>query len=255
MSFPFVAALSEKAVTVEYASLSTAHIGTMGMTEDASMFRLCKAGATIDNPLEYKVTYHNFQGGVVGTCIEPALAVAIAVGDEHCDFTDATNSRAANYYEGGYVCQPRATGDNTMRIWKSDAEVTATNMYRLYVSAPFTVADAVGNTIMVYPNVYSDVRNADEGPRGQANDRIIGYVNHIVTDAYYFWAKVRGPHWCHIGNGGWPGATDEDRAVCSYPGGTLRMANDSWSTYSNQYLGFMVYADAYGDAMIMLQIE
>jgi len=252
MSFPFVAALSEKAVTVEYSNTGTMRPGQLGMTEDGSMFRLCKAGAAITNPLAFKVTYNNFQGGVTGTAIEGA-ATAIAVGDMDVTVTDATNSRAANYYQDGYVCQPRASGDNIMRIWKSDAEVSDT--YKLYVTAPFTTTQAVSSTIMVYPNVYNDVRNGDAGPLGTGYDRIIGYVNHDVTDAYYFWCKVRGPHWCHIGNGGWPGAASLDRAVCAYPGGTLKFANDAWSTTSDQYLGFLVYADNYGDAMIMLAIE
>lgn len=255
MSFPFVAALDDRAVTLEYASTSNMKIGQLGMTEDGSMFRLCKAGAALTNPLAFKVTYESMQGGFSGTCPEGALTSAIAVGDTYCELTDSTNSRAADYYKDGYVCQPRASGDNIRRIWKSDAEVTATNMYRLHVTAPFTATDAVGNTINVYTNPYKDIRNGDAGPLGTGYDRIVGYVNIDVTSGYFVWCKVRGPHWCHIGNGGWPGAANLDRAVCAYPGGTLKFANDAWSTTSDQYLGFLMHANNYGDAMIMLAIE
>jgi len=257
MSFPFVAALSDKAVTVEYSSTSTMRPGSMGMTEDGSRYRLCKAGeAMTSNILEFKVTRENFQGGLTGTCVEGALTTAIAIGDEYCELTDATNSRAADYYLDGYVCQPRATGDNIRRIWKSDAEVTATNMYRLHVTAPFTATDAVGNTIMVYTCKYKDIRNAGAGGAlGTGYDSIVCYINHAITNAYYFWGLVRGPHWAHIGVGGWPGATARDRAVCAYPGGTLAMANDSWGSYSDQYIGRLMYADNYGDAMIYVELE
>jgi len=225
------------------------------MTEDGSLYRLCKAGSAITNMMEYLVTYHNFQGGVTGTCGEGALAEAIAAGDESCVITDATNSRAADYWKGGYVIQPRLAADNIRNIWKSDAEVS--NTYRLHVTAPFTVADDVGNTVNWYPSPYADVRPATGGsPLGATYDRVIGYVGHAVTSGYYFWAKVRGPHWCHIGNGGWPGAAANDRAVCAYAGGTLAIAYDAWgSDKSLQYLGFLMYADNYGDAMIMLAIE
>ena len=254
MSFPYLAALSDRAVTVEYSSSKTFRPGQMGMTEDGSMFRLCKAGAAITSSLSYNVTYENFQGGVTGTCVEGALTTAIVAGDTYCELTDATNARAKDYYKDGYVCQPRSeSADNIRRILSSDAE--ATNMYRLHVSAPFTIADAVGNTINVYTCKYKDVRDGGSaGPLGTSYDSVIGYNNHAVTSGAYFWGKVRGPHWCWI-FGTWPGAAARDRAVCAYPGGTIIPANDSWATYSDQYIGRLMYADNYGDDMIYLELE
>lgn len=254
MSFPFVAALSDKAVTVEYASTVSMRVGSMGMTEDGSFYRLCKAGEALTNPMCAKVTYENFQGGVTGTCIEGA-ATAIAVGDEDVTITDATNSRAADYYLDGYVCQPRASGDNTMRIWKSDAEVSDT--YKLHVTAPFTAVQAVSSTIMVYTNPYKDLRNGVAGgPLGTAYDAPTAYCNHDVTSGYYFWGKRRGPHWVWLGAlGTWPGAAAGDRVVSVYPSGTVQMLDENVASTSYETVGKLIHANNYGDMFVWLMME
>lgn len=254
MSFPFVAALDDKAPTVEYISTSSMRVGSMGMTEDGSFYRLCKAGEALTNPMCGKVTYENMQGGLTGTCPEGA-ASAIAVGDMDVTLTDATNSRAADYYLDGYVCQPRASGDNTMRIWKSDAESSDT--YKLHVTAPFTAVQAASSTINVYTCPYKDLRNGVAGgPLGTAYDALTAYVNHDVTNAYYFWGKRRGPHWVWLGAlGTWPGAAAGDRVVSAYPSGTVQMLDENVASTSYQTVGYLMHANNYGDMFVWLQLE
>ena len=255
MSFPFVAALSDKAVTVEYSSTSTMRPGSMGMTEDGSFFRLCRAGEDLTNTLCGKVTQENFQGGVTGTCIEGAGSV-IVVGDEYVDITDATNSRAADYYKDGWVVQPKSTpGDNIRRIVSSDAESSDT--YRLHVSAPFTVAQAAGETIMAYTNPFKDIRNGVAGgPLGTAYDALTCYANHNVTSGYYFWGKRRGPHWVWLGAiGTWPGAAAGDRVVSAYPSGTVWMLDENVAGTSYQTVGYLLHANNYGDMFVWLTLE
>jgi len=255
MSFPFVAALSDKSVTVEYASTVAMRIGSIGMTEEGGLYRLCKAGEALTNNLEGKVTYESMEGGVNGTCPEGVLATAIAIGDEYCELTDATNARGADYYLDGWVCQPRALGDCVRRIWKSDAE--ASDVYRLHVTAPFTAVNAVGNTINVYTNPYKDLRNGTAGgPLGTAYDALAAYANHNVTSGYYFWGKRRGPHWVWVGAlGTWPGAAAGDRVVSAYPSGTIQMLDENVASTSYQTVGSLMHANNYGDCFVWLMLE
>jgi hypothetical protein len=251
MSFPNMAALGFRAVCVEYTDTPSLDVGQLGMTPDGSMYRLCKAGAAMTNPMRYKQNYNRFLGGVAttGEAIETSVSTAIAVGDMSVVVADATNSRAADYYKGGYVCQPRASGDNTMYITSSDAESSDT--YRLHVAAPFTVTYDAASGINVYPSPYNNVRDAGTS---DAYEQVACMANIDVTSGYYFWGKVRGPHWCWIYNT-WPGAALRDREVVFMPGGTIMMVNDSWPTYSDQHAGHLMYYDNYGDALIYVQIE
>ena len=251
MSFPFLAALSDRAVCTEYASTKTFNVGMKGMTEEGSMFRLCKAGAAITNPLKYCMNYNRYLGNAAagGEAFESALPNAIVVGDTTVTITDATNARAANYYKGGYFVHPSNVYDNIRSIWKSDGEVS--NTYKLYVTAPFTVAVPAANTVQVFPSPYNNVRTAGTS---DAYEQVACMTNNPVQSEYYFWGKVQGPHWCWIYDT-WPGAAGRDREVVFMPGGMIMMVNDSWPTYSDQHAGHLMYYNNYGDALIYVEIE
>jgi len=252
MSFPYLAALSYRAVNTEYLSTKTFNVGMKGMTEDGCEYRLCKAGAAMTYPYRFKQNYNRYLGDAAagGEAFECALSSAIAVGDTSCIIVDATNDRAADYYKGGYLIQPRSTGDNTMHIWKSDAENS--DKYTIHVSTPFTVTDDAGNTVQVFPSPYNNVRDAGVS---DSYEQVACMANIDITSGYYFWGKVHGPHWCWI-TGTWPGAAVRDREVVFYPGGCIVPVDESWgSGYSDQHAGYLMYYNNYGDALIYIQIE
>ncbi len=247
MSFPYIAALSERAVVTEYVSTKSFRLGVLGMTQDGSLYRLCKAGAAITNILAAAANRYEHLSGVSGDTAESALVAAIAVGDVDYTMTDATNARAKDYFKDGYCVQPRSSGgDNIRSIWKSDAEVSDT--YKIYVTAPFTQIDALGNTIHTYPSPWGNIR----APAGSGYDHFAVCPGRAISNGYYFWGKVRGPHWCWI-NSTWPGAAANDRDVVFHTNGTIIMRDES--SNANQRAGILWYSGNYGDAMIGLQIE
>ena len=252
MSFPYLAALSWKAVDTEYVSTSVFHTGNLGMTEDGSLWRLCKAGAAITNVTRGKINYYQHLEGVTGSSAEAALSSAIVANDKEYTIADATNSRAANYYQYGYEAQPSASYDGTHFILSSDAEVSDT--YTIHIAGQFNTACAAAQTIHTYPCPWGDVRNTDAYAQGY--EHFVCMVNLPITSAYYFWGKVRGPHWTSV-NSTWPGAASEDRDVVFHTNGTIVMADEKINTsaVSCQRAGYLMYSGNYGDCMIMLQIE
>jgi hypothetical protein len=253
MSFPYVAALSWRAVSVQYAATNTFHTGALGMTEDGSTYRLCKAGGTIGSGLAAAINYWRYLTDKTGDCIESALSVAIAVGDTYATISDSTNSRAADYYKDGYLVSPDGTYDCIRHIWKSDAEVSDT--YKIHVSAPFTVADAVGNTVQCYPNPWSNVKTP--GAYSQGNEHFCCMPPAPITSGKYFWGQVKGPHWCWVALGTWPGVVSQDREVYFHINGGIEMQNHGIATsgISGQRAGYLMFSGNYGDALIYMQIE
>ena len=148
---------------------------------------------------------------------------------------------------------PTSTGgDNVRYVRKSSAENS--NVYTIYVTAPFTQAYAVDSTIHVYPSPWKDIRNAGAYSAGYEQFACC-LERYSITSGYYFWGKVKGPHWCWV-NSTWPGAASEDRECVFHTNGTIEMADESWgASTSQQRAGRLMYSGNYGDAMVFLQIE
>ena len=253
MGFPFLAALSWGAVGNQYSSAGSYRIGAKGMSEDGSLYRLCKAGAALTNPLAGKINSYRYLEGVTGDVAETTVSTAIVAGDESVVVADATNSRAANYYQYGYAAIPSSgTYDVFHYIWKSDAEVSDT--YKIWVKPSFLYAYAAGGTIAIYPNPWKAIKNASAYSGGYEHFACMAELP--ITSGYYFWGKVQGPHWCWI-TGTWPGAAANDRDVCFHTDGTIKMQDEGINTgaISYQRAGYLMFSGNYGDAMCMMQIE
>ncbi len=256
MSFPYISALSFDAVTNQYAATRTLHVGAKGMTEEGSEYRLCKAGAAITNPLAAKINAYRYLLAVSGDVAE-TTAVAIAAGDRTVTITDATNARAAEYYKDGYFVQPGGTYDCIRHIWKSDAAVAADDKVKLYVSAPFTVADAVGNTVQAYPNPWGNAKTPNAAyPSG--NEHFVCVPPAPITSGKYFWGQVHGPHWCWFAGigGNWPGADANDRELYFHINGAVDLLDRRVHTgaISPQRAGYLMYSGNYGDTLCMMQL-
>lgn len=251
MSFPYLAALSWRATMTQYASTKSFNTGQLGMTEDGSLWRLCKTGAALTDHYTAKINYYDSMGnGIAGAAPQVPLTAAIVAGDTDFTITDATNAFAADYYKGGYAVQPRPIGDNSKRIWKSDAEVS--NTYKIYVTSPFTLADAEGNTIQCFPSPWRDVREPTAYSSG--HEHFVCVPNFGAVDSgKYFWGHVRGPHWMNT-LGTWPGKVSEDRHVTFHTDGSIDMLGAA-STTSPQIAGYAMFSGTYGDTFIYLQIE
>ena len=252
MSFPFIAALSYSAAGAEYSSSKTFHVGAKGMVENGAMYRLCKAGAALTNPLAAKINAYRYLEALTGDVAE-TTAAAIAVGDTAVTITDATNARAADYWKDGYLAIPSSgTYDVFHHIWKSDAEVSDT--YKLYLKEPFIYAYAAGGTLAAYPSPWRNIKNASAYSGGY--EHFACCVERPISSGYHFWGKVQGPHWAWI-TGTWPGAAANDRDVVFHTDGTIKMADEGINTsaISLQRAGYAMFSGNYGDAMIMLQIE
>lgn len=256
MSFPYVAALSWRAVSAQYVSTSALHTGALGMTEDGSMYRLCLAGGTIGSGLAAAINYWRYLTGVTGDCAEANLSAAIAVGDVDFTFAD-TNTRAKDYYKDGYAVIPDGSYDNIRHIWKSDAAAAAADQVKVYVSAPFTVLKAISTTIQCYPNPWSSVRTP--GAYSDANEHFVCVPPAPITSGKYFWGQVKGPHWLWFAGvgGNWPGADANDRTLVFYQNGAVDLLDRQVhsNTRSNQIAGYLMYSGNYGDVLTYLQIE
>lgn len=250
MSFPFIAALTYEAANAEYVSTSAFRLGQLAMTEDGTFWRMSKAGAAMTDPIRGKVNDNTHLDGVSGDSTESALVAAIAVGDRDCTITDATNSRAADYYKDGYFVQPRANGDGTYHIWKSDAESSDT--YKIYVSEPFRVTNALGNTVHCYPSPYGNIQNP--GSYAAGYEQFAGCIQRLITSGYYFWLKVKGPHWVTV-TSTWPGAASQDRLCVWHTDGTIRMADEAYNGgTSEQIAGYLIQSGNYGDVLLMMDM-
>jgi len=252
MSFPYLAALSYRAVVTEYAAARAFHTGAKGMTEDGSEYRLCKAGAAMTSPISAAINYHQYLTPQTGTCLEGATTVAIVDGDVTATIGD-TNTRAVNFYKDGYFVIPTSTVNSSINpIWKND--LGDGTSIKVYLSSPIKGALALGATVQAYPNPWSDVRAG--GAYAHGYEHFVCCPEIPVSSGYYFWGKVKGPHWSWV-FGTWPGAAANDRDVVFHNGGTFRMADESINTaaVSNQRAGYLMFSGNYGDALLMLQIE
>ncbi len=249
MSFPYMAALSWRAVGTQYAAVRALHTGVLGMTEDGSLYRLCKAGAAITSSLAAAINYNNYVSGFAGGVLEASLHAVITVGDVSAQIHD-TNARAANYYKDGYMVSPDGTLDCIRHIWKSDAG--SASVIKVYVSAPFTVAQTT-NTVQLYPNPWGNVRSPGSYLAGSEHFCCIPPAP--IADGYYFWGQVKGPHWAWI-YGTWPGVVSGDRDVVFWQDGSIQMADLGINAnLSLQRAGYAMISGNYGDALIYLQIE
>jgi len=220
-------------------------IGQLARTPDGSLWRLCKAGAAISNPLLG-----------VGCYSQPVDCTpsATAAGETELIVTDASCAKD-DYADGTIIIGAAAASRRFYHIksnTKSDATYTTLTLYH-----PLLVAVPGTEWATITPCRFRDVR-----PLSAA----AGYMSVVcmplqtVTSAYYFWGKVRGPVFGVVSSTV-PGAAGNDRQIV-FQGtdGALIMADEAWNAgNSQQHAGWLIprtggdYGG--GDQDFMLQLE
>jgi hypothetical protein len=249
MGFPYIASLSWEAITTEYEDTKTFRIGQLGMTEDGSLYRLCKAGAALNAGIAAG-NDNDYTGTSTDASLETGIYVAIAAGDESANIKE-TNSRAANYWKDGYI-HTFGTEDQTRHIWKSDAGDGTSNV--IYVSSPFTTAEDADAGCDLVSNPWNNV--AQYGALAQGYEGWVCVPPLDVTSGYYFWGQVRGVCYVRYGPTTWLQADAYDQDAVFHIGGTLRPSDELWNDgKSGCRAGHSIIGGNYGNQWIMLQLE
>lgn len=251
MSFPYIVEMPYQEAFRQSATKQHS-LGTVGMTPDGSRYRYCKAGAAIAKNWGC-INANRHLSGVTGESAEAALSTAIAVGDTDFTFAD-TNTRAKDYYAGGYIVTLQ-TPFELHRIKSSDIAVAADDKVKCYLEDgdSFVTADAVGNTVNVYPSPWGNVKLGDS--TASTYEGFVCCPKMAITSAYYFWGLVNGPYWTTV-TSTWPLAAANDIEVVFHQDGSFKMADEAYNAgASNQIAGHVIVSGAYGDCLIMLQIE
>jgi len=227
-------------------------LGTVGVAPDGSTYRYCRAGAAIAKNWGC-INANRHLAGVTGESSEAALTVAIAAGDKSFSFAD-TNTRVKDYFADGYVVTLQ-TPFEVHRIRSSTlGDATSITCY-LEGDDSFVTADAVGNTVNVYPSPWGNIKLGASTASGY--EGFVCCPTRAITSAYYFWGKTRGLYWTTV-TATQPLAAADDIEVVFHTDGSFKMADEGYGAtarISSQIAGHVVVSGAYGDCLIMLQIE
>nr|MDD4985862.1 hypothetical protein [Dehalococcoidales bacterium] len=217
-----------------------------------SVYRLCKAGAALTNPLAAKINAYTYLEACTGDCAEAASSTAIVAAGRTVTVLD-TSTIAADYYKRGYLVIPSSSSYDDIRFIKKSTAGAGVSV-DITVAAGFSAAYASGGTIALYPNPWNNIKNP--GSYSAGYEHFACCSQRAITSGYFFWGKVRGPHWAWV-NSTWPGAAANDRDVYFHTNGTINMQDEGINTsgISGQRAGYLMYSGNYGDAMIYLQIE
>jgi len=258
--------LEAQAIYKQYAAADKpALIGTLGMDEFGSLYRMCKAGAdmvagtgVISIP-EYPVANANVVADLVtgdmATC--DLYSDTAAIGDVviQIDDTNTAAARPVNFYEGGtaHFYGGAAAQRQTRRIVSSTVGTSAS----LYITldAPLTVAITDG-AVDAMPSPYSNCVSPTTEAEGY--ETFVAYPRlSAVTSGYYFWGLTRGPCFGHY-VATWPGTGSGDKDVYFAAGGGITSTETAGLTTTSQQragYGIMCNTDSYGCVYFMLQLE
>jgi hypothetical protein len=214
------------------------------------MYRFCRAGAAITKNWGC-VNANKHLTGVTGQSSEAALTVAIAAGDRRFSFAD-TNTRVKDYFKDGYVVTMQTVMELHRIANSTVGDATSITCY-LDGGDEFITADALGNTVNVYPSPWGNIKQGMAAASG-----FEGFVccpKIAVASGYYFWGQVTGPYWTTV-TSTWPLAAANDIEVVFHIDGSFKMADEAYNGgVSNQIAGHVMVSGNYGDCLIMLQIE
>lgn len=220
------------------------------------VFRYCKAGAAIANPYTRQGCI-NYNKPVEGD--RPATAYAVGATDITMTTIGGSNSvsyTTADRLADGYVWF-QSDPSQLHRIRKNTANSGTTQVITLYDGITTAlVATASGSNTMwttMWPNIYSDVRQADADAEGYASVVCIPLIE--VASGSYFWGQTWGPVFMTAG-GTAPGKTVGYRQVWFHHiDGSAYDVGDR--TAGQQVAGYILArtTSSDGDQLVMLQLS
>lgn len=218
-------------------------------TEDpmGGIWRYCRAGAAITNPL--LVAGNN---GYPSDCSVGATAVGswtIAC-TSLTVFDTVTKDQFAN---ATILIGAAAANRRFYHVSSNPAAATDDVVLTLHHPVQYAITGSEWATIV--PSPYYDVR-----PMAGGNVTGVCWPGQPVDSGYYFWAKTRGPIFMVAGTV--PGAVTRDRLGVVATDGSVIMADESWgSGYNDQIAGYLIphtqgtYGSGSGDQTMQLQLE
>ena len=226
---------------------ATATVGQRVQDPMGGIWRYCRAGAAITNPL--LVAGNN---GYPSDCGVGATAIGSMT--ISCTALTVFDTVTANQFANGTILIGAAAANRRWYHIKSnpsDAEDDVT--LTLFHPVTYTIAGTEWATII--PSPYYDVR-----PMAGGNVTGVCWPGQPVTSQYYFWAKTRGPIFMIAGTV--PGAVARDRLGVVATDGSVIMADESWASgYNDQIAGYLIphtqgtYGAGSGDQTMQLQLE
>ena len=215
--------------------------GTRKMLWDGSVFKYCKAGATLTS----------YQSAVWDEATGAAVSYESLPGGESAGSTEVTLTQGSiteDQYTGGYILIFHATGDGGLYGIQGN-EATKGTTTKLTLDRQVPVALTSSDSMELYANPYSSIAQGDtSGLQG-----FIGLPMAILTDLYYGWIKTWGPAFCSpqttVGAAQKNGCWFRDD-------GSINVHSDIDTGTTSQYAGYVMVGDAAGDGpIIMLQVS
>lgn len=190
---------------------------------------------------------HDYTENGGDTYAEAAPYLAALIDATHIDIAD-TNTRAKNYWAGGYLTVHHADGvmTTTIRIAASDKGEAAYT--RLYLDDPLPWA--VGTTFWcnAFRSPYSNITDAARN----GYEAFMGLSLCYVTAGHYSWLQIAGPCWM-AQTTDIPGTSASIRDCYAHIDGTCTI-NPHDGTL--QYIGYALGSNdaGYGETYVMLRL-
>jgi len=232
---------------------ATAEIGQLAQDPMGGYWRYCKAGAAISNPLYGAGFYTQPDDCTAGVTAAGSMTLAVSA------LGTTTGTVTENQFANGTIIIGGMADTNHRRFYHIKSNTgggTAATTLTLYHPVQIAILGTEWSTIV--PNPWSDVRDMSAAAGYMS---VVCFPLQTVTNAYYFWGKVRGPVFGVVYSTV-PGAASNDRAISTAPAdGSIRMLDEAMAATSTQHLGWLIprtgsgstYAG--GDQTFMLQLE
>jgi hypothetical protein len=207
------------------------------------VFYYCKAAGTTATAMK---AGHN---SIADVGVNTAAAIH-AAGETAITILD-TATRAANYYQNGYLWVMNEVSGvfQMLKIKSSDAAAAADDQVVIHLYDPLPFAIPASTFVTVWPNPYSAVTFTNSTYQSMVCVPLIP-----VTSGYYFWGQTYGP--CFgTAMSAVPGAAATDRDVYFNSDGAL-INGASLTTNGAQRAGYIITgtSSGAGDQFYMLQL-
>lgn len=250
MSFPTMA--GEVPLSALYAaptSTAKGKIGALAMDTMGGLWRYCRAGAAITNPLLGAGNYQQPSDCSVGVTAVGSWTIS-------CTALTVYDTVAKNQFaDGTIIIGAAAANRRWYHIASNPADDEDDVVITLHHPVRYAIAGTEWATLAASP--WYDVR-----PLSAAGGlmSVVCMPMQPVTSGYYFWGKTRGPIFGVVSSTV-PGAAGSDRLVV-FQGtdGAMIMADESWNAGNSQQIaGWLIPRTggtyAAGDQTVWLQIE